>query len=179
MLTDQEVTKIFSWQPYRDNWAVDRNQTYDNINSFYGDLIEKLTNNAMFDTYYSEDGGLGNYLEFICYPKGHNTYKGNAVLVCVSLCAPIAAYGETTLSKGVDFIGWGGLFRADDIGDITDTSLKSIESEIKSVLLQHNLSFLDKEFASRQLPDEVVEELKYENHNDGSQYLHGIFQKTD
>jgi hypothetical protein len=79
----------------------------------------------------------------------------------------------------VDFIGWGGLFRADDIGDITDTSLKSIESEIKSVLLQHNLSFLDKEFASRQLPDEVVEELKYENHNDGSQYLHGIFQKTD
>lgn len=64
----------------------------------------------MFDTYYSEDGGLGNYLEFICYPKGHDTYEGNAVLVCVSLCAPIAAYGQTTLNKGANFIGRGGLF---------------------------------------------------------------------
>jgi hypothetical protein len=179
MLTDQEVNKIFSWQPYRDDWPVDRSQTDDNINSFYGDVIDKLTNNALFDTYYSEDGGLGNYLEFICYPKGLDTYKGNAVLVCVSVCAPIAAYGQTALWKETDSIGWGGLFSADKIGDITDTSLKSIESEIRSVLLGHNLTFLDKEFASRQLPDEVIEELKYENHNNGSLYLHGLFQKTD
>lgn len=179
MLTDQEVNKIFSWLPYRDSWTVDRNQRNDNINTNYGDLIAKLTQNVLFDTYYSEDGGIGNYLEFICYPKGHSTYDGNAILLCVSLCAPLAAYGQTTLSKETDFIGWGGLFSADNIGDITDPSLTSIENEIKSILLQQNLSLLDKEFASRQLPYEVAEALKNENHNQGNQYLHGMFQKTD
>lgn len=179
MLTDQEVRKIFSWQPYRDNWIVDRNRKDDNINAFYGSVIGKLTSNKLFDTYYSADGGLGNYLEFICHPKGHNTYERCAVMVCISLCAPIAAYGQTTLSKGKNSIGWGGLFSADNIGDITDTALTGIESEIKTILFQHNLSFLDKEFASRQLPEEFVESMKFENHNEGSQYLHGIFQKID
>lgn len=179
MLTDLEVRKIFSWQPYRDNWIIDRNRKDDNINAFYGSLISNLVNNKLFDTYYSEDGGLGNYLEFICYPKGHSTYEGNAVMVCVSICAPIAAYGQTTLSKSENSIGWRGLFGADKIGDITDAALTSIEGEIKSILFQHNLSFLDKEFASRQLPEEFVEAMKIENHNEGSQYLQGIFQKID
>lgn len=179
MLTEQEVNKIFSWQPYRDNWIVDRNQTDDNIDAYYGDLISKLTQNIFFDTYYSEDGGLGNYLEFICYPKGHDTYNGNAIIVCISLCAPIAAYGQTTFTKMHNFNGWGGLFSADKIGEIPDSSLTIIEEEIKALLLQHNLTLLDKEFARKQLPDEVIEALKDENHNDGIQYLHGIFQKTD
>ena len=64
-------------------------------------------------------------------------------------------------------------------GDITDNTLTNIENEIKSILSRQHLSLLDKEFASRQLPDEIVEALKNENHNDGSQYLQGIFQKTD
>lgn len=179
MLTEQEVNKIFSWLPYRDSWTVDRNQIADNINSYYGDLISKLTQNSLFDTYFSEDGGLGNYLEFMCYPKGHDTYQGNAIIVCISLCAPIAAYGQTTISKTSDSIGWGGLFSADKIGDITDTSLTSIEKEIESLLFQHNLTLLDKEFASKQLPEEIIDALKYENHNDGTQYLQGIFQKTN
>lgn len=62
---------------------------------------------------------------------------------------------------------------------ITDTSLTNIENEIKVLLLQHNLTLLDKEFASKQLPDEVIEAMRHENHNDGNQYLQGIFQKTD
>jgi hypothetical protein len=28
-------------------------------------------------------------------------------------------------------------------------------------------------------PVEVAENLKYENHNEGNQYLHGIFQQID
>lgn len=179
MLTEQEVNKIFSWLPYRDSWTVDRNQIDDNINAYYGDIISKLTQNSLFDTYYSEDGGLGNYLEFMCYPKGNDIYQGNAIIVCISLCAPIAAYGQTTFSKTRDSTGLGGLFTADEIGNITDTSLTNIEKEIKSLLLHHNLSLLDKEFASKQLPAEVIEYMKHENHNDGDQYLQGIFQKTD
>lgn len=179
MLTEQEVDKIFSWLPYRDSWTVDRNQRDDNIIPYNGELITRLTQNTPFDTYYSEDGGLGNYLEFICYPKGHELCQGNAITVCVTLCAPIAAYGQTTFQKGSDFIECGCLFSADKIGNIADASLKSIEIEVKSILSRNNLSLLDKEFASRQLPDEIAEALQYENHNDGNQYLLGIFQKTD
>ncbi|MCF1716844.1 hypothetical protein L0U88_19535 [Flavihumibacter sp. RY-1] len=135
MLTEKEVNKIFSWLPYRDSWTVDRNQIDDNIKGYYGDLISKLTQNLLFDTYYSEDGGLGNYLEFMCYPKGRDTYQGNAIIVCISLCAPVAAYGQTTFSKTLNTVVWGGLFIADKIGDITDTSLKIIEKEINSLLL--------------------------------------------
>lgn len=179
MLTQQELSRIFSWRPYRDNWVVDRNQIDSNITTYYGDLILKLTQNSFFDTYYSEDGGLGNYLEFMCYPKALDTYHGNAIRVCVSLCAPIAAYGQTTFSKTHDTVGWGGLFNADKIGEISDTSLTVIENEIKSILQNNNLSLLDKEFASQRLPDEIIEALKNENHNDGNQYLQGIFQKID
>jgi hypothetical protein len=96
MLTDQEINKIFSWQPYRDDWAIDRNQKNDNISSYYGNLINYLTKNSSFDTYYSEDGGLGNYLDFICYPKGYITYEGNAILVCISLCAPKPLLNKNT-----------------------------------------------------------------------------------
>lgn len=179
MLTEQEVNKIFSWLPYRDSWTVDRNQIDDNIKGYYGDLISKLTQNLLFDTYYSEDGGLGNYLEFMCYPKGHDTYQGNAIIVCISLCAPVAAYGQTTFMKTIDSVGWGELFTADKIGVITDTSLTTIEKEINSLLLQYNISLLDQEFASKKLPDEVIEVMKGKNHNEGIQYLQGIFQKTD
>ena len=60
-----------------------------------------------------------------------------------------------------------------------DNSLTIIVNEVKPTLFQQNLSLLDKEFASKQLPHEIVEALRNENHNDGSQYLHGTFQKTD
>jgi len=74
---------------------------------------------------------LGNYLEFICYPNGHTNYEGNAVIVCVSLCSPVAAYGQITFSKRVDFIGWGNLFRPNEIGIISDNSLNEIETEVE------------------------------------------------
>ena len=179
MLTEQELHKVFSWLPYRQGWPVDRNLRDDNINSYYGNLINSLTKNRSFDTYYSEDGSLGNYLEFICYPNEHKIYEGNAILVCVSLCSPVAAYGQTTLRKRADFIGWGSLFSPNMTGIISDHTLTEIETEIKNILTIQKLTLLDKNFASRPLPNEVAENLVHENRNEGSQYLHGIFQKTD
>ena len=179
MLTEQELLKIFSWQPYRENWTINRNFKKDNINAYYSVVFQKLTTSIMFETYQTEHGGLSNYLEFICYPKGYNAYDGNALLICISLCAPIAAYGQTTLTKEGDFIGWGGLFRAENAGEIYDPTLKIIESEIKSMLIQNNITLLDKDYACRRLPVEIIDMLKYENHNEGDQYLQGIFQKND
>lgn len=179
MLTDQELDKIFSWQPYRVDWPVDRNRNPDNITSLYGDLIKSLTQNKSFATFYSEDGGLGNYLEFICYPRIHKSFVGNAIIVCVSLCSPIAAFGQTRYSKAKGFFGFDGLFSPDKIGIISDNTLSEIEAEIISILLKQKLTLLNKEFVSKPLPRKVVEKLLHENHNEGTQYLHGIFQKID
>jgi hypothetical protein len=178
MLTEQEVNKIFSWLPYRDNWAVDRNQLDDNIGGYYGELIKEFKENNLFDTYYSQDGGLSNYLEFICYPTGHETYNDNAILVCVSLCSPIAAYGQTMFTKTTNSWGWG-FIEPETIGLIRDHNLADIENEVIMILKKYQLILLDKEFVCRPLPAEVIEALKYENHNEGNQYLHGLFQAAD
>jgi hypothetical protein len=179
LLTEQESQRIFSWQPYKQDWPIDRNQKEDGINDYYGDLIKKLTENNLFHCFFSEDGGLGNYLEFFCYPKNHNNGKANAIIVCISLCAPIAAYGQTSIYKTADSFGWGGLFSPNTVGIIKDPALADIEKAIIEVLKNANLSMIDQEFASRPLPEEVVDQLKNENHNEGNQYLHGIFQKID
>jgi hypothetical protein len=178
MLTEQELLKIFSWLPYREDWIVDRNQQEDNIAAYYGGLISDLTQSDLFDTYYSQNGQLGNYLEFICYPQGHNEYNGAAILVCVSLCSPIAAYGQTIFHKTTNSWGWGWI-SADALGIIADHTLAAIEKEIVDILKRYHLTLIDREFASRLLPDEIANSLKHENHNGSTQYLHGLFQKTD
>ncbi len=179
MLTDKEVYKIFSWQPYREDWIVDRNQVDDRINFYYGDLIKSIAENDSFDTYLSEDGGLGNYLGFICYPSGQKEYNGNAILVCVSLCSPYAAYGQITIYKQQKCFGCGSIFNPEKAYDISDPDLTEIECELKIILENNKLVLLDIEFLSKQLPDEVAKSMEFENHNEGTLYLHGIFQKTD
>lgn len=179
MLNDLELNRIFSWLPYRESWPIDRNIINDNISGHYGELVNSFIHNPFFETYYSEDGNMGNYLEFICFPKTSGDYDGNAIIVCVSLCAPLAAYGQTSFSKRVGFMGWGGLFGADNTGEVSDASLKAIENEIISLLMHNELQLLEKGVACRRLPDEAIEAMKDDNLNFGSQYLHGIFQKTD
>ncbi len=178
MLTETEINKIFSWQPYRKDWPVDRNQIDDNIEEYYGDLIKALTKNQQFETYYTDDGSYGNYLEFVCFPAGHKGYIGNAILLCISLCSPICAYGQTTVHKEASSFGWS-FISPETIGVISDNCLLEIEKEILKIVAENNLSIIDKEFASRLLPVEVAQHIKYENHNEGNQYLHGLFQKND
>jgi hypothetical protein len=43
-----------------------------------------------------------------------------AVAVCVSLCAPVAAYGQITFLRKPDAIGWATLFKPEDIGLVSD-----------------------------------------------------------
>jgi hypothetical protein len=179
MLTEEELNKIFSWEPYRDDWPVNRNLNDDKINLHYGELIYSLTHNHKFEAYYSEDGGMANYLEFVCFPLERKLENGYAILVCVSLCAPIAAYGQTTFHKTNSFFGWGGMFAAEAVGVVTDTQLAEIEQEVSVILAKRDLFILDYDFACRLLPDEVAAQLESENHNEGRQYLHGIFQKCD
>lgn len=179
MLTEKEVNAIFNWQPYRSDWTVDRNQVDDNIELYYGELIHELTTSPLFETYYSEDGGLGNYLEFLCYPAISAPYEGNAILVAISLCAPVGGYGQTTIVKSRKSLGWGGMFPAAKINEISDESLKEIEHAINAIFANHSVALLDKEFVCRPLSQEVATALRFENHNEGGLYLHGLFQKVD
>ena len=177
MLTEQELNKIFSWLPYRADWPVDRDDD-DTITGYYGDLISNLTKNKLFDTYYSNDSGLGNFLGFICYPPGHKEYNGNAIMVYINLCAPLAVYGQTTfqrLSNGYAY----NFLKTDAVCTVTDVQLKEIENEIIEILSKYNLILIDKAFAGTPLPNEIAESLKHENHNQGNRYLHGLFQETD
>ncbi|HUC83240.1 MAG TPA: hypothetical protein VMR70_20180 [Flavisolibacter sp.] len=178
MLKEEEISRIFSWLPYREDWPAGRNQSMDSIKAYHSELTKQLTQNKLFDTYSSEDGGLGNYLEFLCYPIQHHAYEGNCVMVCVSLCAPVAAYGQTTIWKTKDSFGRGEMFNPEKVNLISDVGLYEIEKEIRNILASYRLHLLDKVVVSRLLPAEI-EGLKYENHNEGNQYLHGFFQKTD
>jgi len=177
ILTKEELNKISMWLPYRPDWPiVDRD--IGDTESYYGNMITSLTINALFDTYYSQDGGMTNYLEFICYPKGNEDYDGNAIMVCVSCCAPIAAYGQTTFFKKVNSCGYN-FIDSSMIGVVDDAQLKTIENEILKILSAADLTLIDKEFASKLLPEEIADNIKLENLNQGNQYLHCIFQYND
>jgi hypothetical protein len=178
MLTEQELNKIFSWLPYRPDWPEHDNRKIDNVIAYYTDLIKNFTENKLFETYCSQDGGMTNYLEFICYPIGLREYDGPAIMVCVSLYAPVAAYGQTTFhktnnSKGYKFI------TVDSVGLVVATQLKTIENEIVNILKKKSLILIDKDFASKVLPDEVAVNLEHQNLNYGNQYLNGLFQWQD
>ena len=179
MLTHKELQKVYSWQPYREDWAVDRNKKEDNIEHFYGNLIKSKLLNDVFDSFYSEDGNLGNYLEFFCYPKVQSLYSGNSIQICISLCSPVVAYGQSTVHKTKDSFGLGHMFSAESIGKITDSSLTVMEIELKRLIANYDLVMLTCELAARRLPQEVADEVQEENHNTGNQVLQGIFQKID
>lgn len=176
--TAEELNRIFLCLPFRQDWPVAPNQEEDDISNYYRELINDLTKNKSFDTYHPRNGGLGNYLEFICYPRGHNEYDGNAILVCVSLCAPIAGYGQIRFHKTLQSWSWG-LFSPEIAGLILDKQLTRLEAEISTILKRSNLALIDQEFASRPLPEAIVESMQGENHNFGNQFLHGLFQKAD
>lgn len=99
-------------------------------------------------------------------------------MVCISLCAPLSAYGQITFQKTANSYGYGFL-EVNSVGVVNDNSLKEVEEEIKYILSSNKLEIINKEFAGRQLPKELLENLKNENLNFGNQYLHGLFQLTD
>lgn len=173
MLTEKELNKIFSWLPYSEDWAIGDVRKN---NSYYDNLIFEINNNPNFQTYYSQEGGFTNYLEFYCYPIKHQQGRINSIIVCVSLCAPIVCYGQTSITIDPNFISHNFL-AIENVLLVPDDNLKHIEKEIRTILNKNKLVLIDKEFASQDLPDEVYG--KMENLNEGEKYLHGLFQWID
>ena len=179
ILTKEELLKIISWQPYRKDWPVDRNLKEDRIEEYFGDLKAFFETNTSFESTVVQDGGLSNYLEFICYPRNKGFGKIDAITLCVSLCAPIAAYGQVGIyidekSFGYDFI------KAENVGIIETEELSMIEQLFVPILKKRGIQILDAKEASQKISPDI-----YNNENcslslhEGDQLIYAIFQFMD
>lgn len=179
ILTTGELLKIISWQPYRNDWPVDRNLKEDRIEEYFGDLKVFLEKNTSFECKITQDGGLTNYLEFICYPRNKGFGKMEAIMLCVSLCAPIAAYGRVDIHKGEKSFGWG-FIKAEEVGIIEPGELKMIEQLFLPILKKKGIQILDANEASQKISRDIY---KNENNSislhEGDQLIHAIFQFMD
>jgi hypothetical protein len=176
MLTLSELELIAKWQPYRPDWPVDRNLTDDNILKHYGQLIKDMNNDQGFECTQTQDGQMTNYLEFICYPKEQTKQAQECIMVCVSLCAPVAAYGQTRFEKNEKSLSFSFLV-PETLGIIPSKQLKPIEERIVALLKKQHCEIIDKEFASKKLPESINENL--DSLNFGNQVLHALFQWND
>ncbi len=176
MLTYEELKRIVSWQPYRDDWPVDRNKIDDNVKIYYGSLIENFKFNDVFDSTITEDEGMGTFLEILCHTQEEKFFNENCIMVCISLCSPYAAYGQIKFSKDENGMAWSWL-DAETVGIIYDEKLKSIELEVIRILKNNNLIVIDNEYAKQELPDELSKNI--DSLHEGNQIINALFQIMD
>jgi hypothetical protein len=174
MFTESELDNVLNWLPYRADWKVDRNSNDDFTNSYIKKLIGDFSENPYFKLLVTHDGGMSNYLEFVCYPAIQDIYAGDAIIVLISLCAPMATYGQIDISIEPKYTGHND-FQAEQAGVVTSFELIEIELEVKRLLRHSNILILDREYLIKPLPKGII------TSNDfllGDQCLHGIFQQA-
>ena len=175
MLSDLELNRIIQWLPYRDDWPIDRNQIDDGISENYGALITQFKTSKVFNLYIDQNGGMSNYLAFLCYPPNSIHYSGTGILVFINLCAPVATYGETDCTISTGYYGHSSIL-AENNGIITLPALKDIENEILKIFSTNKIFVLEQDFLVRKLPKETIDKIDFLL---GDQYIHGIFQMAD
>ncbi|RYY20816.1 MAG: hypothetical protein EOO04_19335 [Chitinophagaceae bacterium] len=174
MLSETELENVFAWKPYRNDWPLNilNDQT---ILSHFGPLIKDMINNRVFECTQTQSGDLTNYLEFLCYPattKDDGTDQ-SGILVCVSLCAPLAAYCETVFKKDKKSFAYAFPDPA-QVSVVGHPNLKPIENELKAVLKKYDLQVIANDYATQLLPGHLASSL--DSLNFGNKVLHGIFQ---
>jgi len=177
MFSEIEYDNIFNWLPYRDTWPIDRNKVDDNIDIHYGSLISEIVHNSIFSTEQTQDGGMSNYIEFICYPIGLESTSGTAIMLCISLCAPVASYGEIEFTKDHNYFGISGFIEPECVGVVKLVMLSPVLDNIVEILKIHKIGIIDSQLACTPLPNAIIASM--ENLNFGHQYLHGLFQWMD
>jgi hypothetical protein len=176
-LSDDELKKIISWQPYRQDWPVDRNSN--EIEEYFGDLKEYFEKNASFECVLMEDGGVSNYLEFIFYPLNKGFGKIDAIMLCVSLCAPIAAYSQVDIYKEEKSFGYG-FIKAEIVGVIESDELRIIEQLFLPQLKKKGIQILNAQEASQEISSDIYSNENYSiSLSEGNQLIHALFQWMD
>jgi hypothetical protein len=183
ILTDEELKRIIAWQPYRQDWPINRNLVEDNIEFHYGSLLNSFRYNSKFNYFITEDGGISNYIGIICYPIDCTVGAIDSIMVFISLCAPIYTYGQVSVfiseSPNSSF-GWG-YIEPEAIGVIRNHFLlESIEKEIQNIAVNEGLKMLSSEEASFKIPKDLYDNDKLTlSLHEGDQLFHAIFQVMD
>lgn len=174
MLSETELQNVFAWKPYRKEWPLEslNDQT---ILSHFGALIKEMVNNPVFECTQTQAGDITNYLEFLCYPPGieESSTDQSGILVCISLCAPIAVYCESLFKKDKKSFAYAFPEPA-SINTIKHPKLKVIEKELKTILGKFQVNLIPKEYANEVLPESLANNL--DSLNFGNRNLHAIFQ---
>ena len=177
-LTLDEIKKIGEWKPYRQVWDFNHifsTEDETEIEEHYKKIGSAFRDNIHFDCIESQDGGLTNYLEYLCYKPKSSGLEIESIVVFISLNAPIATYGQASMFiQNKDF----GLThpRVNDLGQTKNESLREIETEINSILTRHGITTLDKEFLNKELTDGLT--IK-ENLLNGDRLFNYLFQWVD
>ncbi len=159
-LTLDEIEKIGKWKPYRPDWPVDRNLPFDEggQQERYGRLIDSFTKNEKFDSIQYQDGGMSNFIEFICFKQGAHGLNLEGIDVFINLCAPVATYGQVSFFRQKDSHGLTH-HEAKDLGQVNSDNLKDIEKEIRRILADNEVNILPNQFLDQDLlPGLVIEE---------------------
>ena len=176
-LTLDEIEKIGKWKPYRPDWPVDINLPFgeDGQQERYGRLIHSFTKNEKFASIQYQDGGMSNFIEFICFKHGAHGLNLEAIDVSINLCAPVATYGQVSFFRQKDNHGLTHP-EAKDLEQIKSDDLKDIEKEIRRILADNEVSILLTQFLDQNLlPGLVIEE----NLLEGQKMFNYLFQWTD
>jgi hypothetical protein len=180
MLSELELENVFSWKPYRTDWNIslkrsDQNLSDQTILAHFGPLIKEMINNPAFSCTQTQAGDITNYLEFLCYPASadKNIPEERGLLVCVSLCAPLVAFGETLFRKDDKSFAYAFLDPA-LVGIVHNRNLKVIEQHLHEIISRHKLQVVTSTYASQELPKHLADNL--DSLNFGNKILHGIFQ---
>jgi hypothetical protein len=176
-LTFDEIEKIGKWEPYRPDWPVDRNLPFDEDGQRerYGRLIDSFHNSEKFESIQDQDGGMSNYIEFICFPKNSHGLDLEAIVVFINLCAPIATYGQVKFFRQESSHGLSHP-QASDLGRVDSEKLAEIEKGIKTILSENDVEILSNHFLDQDLlPGLVI----HENLLEGQKLFNYLFQWTD
>jgi hypothetical protein len=171
-LTFDEIEKIGKWKPYRLDWPVDRREGQ---RERYGRLIDSFAKNEKFESIQYQEGGMSNFIEFICFPPKAYGLNLEAIDVFINLCAPIATYGQVEFFRQRDGHGLSHP-EAKDLGNVKSENLRDIEKEIRIILSDSDVAILPTQFLDQDLlPGLVIEE----NLLEGQKLFNYLFQWTD
>jgi len=178
VLTFNEIKRIGEWKPYRDVWDFGKElSTHDKgeVESHYKKITDSFLHNSKFDCIQNQDGGMSNYISFLCYHhQSHGLHIDN-VIVFISLFAPIATYGQGSMHILEKSQGWTDP-SVSELGIIRNDSLKEIEKEVQKVLLTNGIEILEGDSLNLELSSGLM--IK-ENLNPGDKMFNYLFQWID
>jgi hypothetical protein len=174
--TTTELTNIVEWKPYRPEWPIRLQEKEDGIEAHFGALIHAFTEHTDFDVAITQDGSMSNFLEIVCFIPQQTGGNSPALIVCISFCAPIAAFAEIEAYISEETLGWDTL-DYNTIGKVKSPILEPIKNAVVAILEQHQLPLLDPDYAAELLSPELLD--KVNAPHDENRIIHGIFQWED